>query len=327
MSKFKRGISRILIVFLVLLAVSVVMLAYFFIANDAPLLEGEVRYHIPYKDKLTLDVYFPTVEVYDKTPVVLFIHGGAWIAGRKESVNMNRFHGAFNTLRANGYAIVSPEYTLAKKDQAPFPACIEDAFAAVSWISENASDYNFDLENFTLFGESAGAHIAMMLAYAQPNDFNLPFEKQEFNCIVDVYGPSDLNLLYHSEYVDSVAAILGKLPEGLRNSLDISHRLFGFDPSEDSLKTHDFAREYAPVEYIHSGAPPTLIIHGTEDQVVPIDQSEVLLQQLSLYNINHESHKLDGANHGFIGATDIQKDSVQACISTFVRNHYTDRIP
>lgn len=327
MVRIKRFTKKLLLYALLIIVSFTLFLVIYFIANDAPLLEGEVKYHIPFKDKLTLDVYFPTNEVYDKTPVVLFIHGGAWIAGRKESVNLNRFHGAINTLRANGYVIVSPEYTLAKTDQTPFPYCIEDAFAAANWVSKNATDYNFDLDNFTLFGESAGAHIALMLAYAQPDDFNLIFEKVDFNCIVDVYGPTELNMLYHSETVDSVNAILNKLPEALKNSLDISQRLFGFDPSEDSIKTYNFARNYSPITYLHPGAPPTLIIHGGDDQVVPIDQSEVLLQQLATHNISHEFHKLAGANHGFIGATDEQKDSIQVWISTFIQNHYTDKIP
>src|SRR5687767_14074552 len=83
--------------FFLLLTLVITMLSglgFFLIANDAPIITGNVTRNVEYKDGLKLDVYAPTRQVYDKTPVVLYIHGGAWIAGAKEGINFNRFNQA-----------------------------------------------------------------------------------------------------------------------------------------------------------------------------------------------------------------------------------------
>src|SRR5689334_237454 len=104
-------------IFLLLLLIFAVAflfaLSYFVVSNGAPIITGKVIRNIEYKPGLKLDVYTPTKQVYDKTPVVIYIHGGAWISGLKEGLNFNRFNQAANHLREAGYAIVSINYTLA----------------------------------------------------------------------------------------------------------------------------------------------------------------------------------------------------------------------
>jgi acetyl esterase/lipase len=113
------------LIFLIALAGgSCIVLVYFLVSNDAPIVVGNVVRNIEYKPGLKLDIYQPTTKVYDKAPVIVYVHGGAWIAGFKESLNFNRFNHAINTLRESGYAIVSVNYTLAQANKSPFPACL-----------------------------------------------------------------------------------------------------------------------------------------------------------------------------------------------------------
>ena len=83
-------------------------LAYFFVANRAPILQGKVKHHITFKEGKSLDLYLPTQDVYEKAPVLFYFHGGAWVVGRKEAINMNRFNGAINQLTQQGFCVISP---------------------------------------------------------------------------------------------------------------------------------------------------------------------------------------------------------------------------
>ncbi|MDP5138974.1 MAG: alpha/beta hydrolase, partial [Spirosomaceae bacterium] len=168
----KSGVA-ILLFFLALGA----WIAYFLLTTEPPITQGEVLYGVEYKNGQTLDIYQPTKQVYDKTPVVFFIHGGAWIGGRKESINMTRFSGAVNMLRESGYAVISPEYTLAEEGKSPFPDCINDIADAVEWTRANAETYKFDVNNFGIFGESAGGHIAMMNAFPDSVSYSETYKK------------------------------------------------------------------------------------------------------------------------------------------------------
>lgn len=311
------------VILIILLAGIIGFFIWFFVGNDAPAIHGKIIWQQVYKENLKLDVYLPTHSVYEKIPVVLFIHGGAWIGGSKESVNFNRFNGAFNQLREQGYAIVSPAYTLANRNHSPFPDCIQDAFDALRWIEENVNTYNFDLQQVGVMGESAGAHLAMMLAYSDPTVFDIKAVQQiKLNYVVDVYGPVDLEKLYHLPLMDSMKKYLDRLPKHIEERFDLPRYLFGFDPEADTARRLAYAKRYSPVTYLNKTAPPTLIIQGKSDEIVPIEQTRVLIGLLDSLLIEHEVHLLEGVNHGFIGANTQQKDSIQLWIVDFVKGNY-----
>ena len=319
----KSNIKKLLFLIITIVLLFIGSIAYFFISNDAPVLHGKIIFHKKYKDNLRLDIYLPTKSVYKKSPVVIFIHGGAWITGRKEGINLNRLNIAINKLRANGYTIISPEYTLARKSKAPFPNCIMDAFDAVKWIEENADEYNIDIDNIGLMGESAGAHIAMMVAFSKGNGFlGKNNHKFKFNYVVDIYGPTELKSLYYSESIDTILTTLNKLPERLSNQLDISKYIFGFDPKTDSIKSNEYMLAYSPINYLDKDAPPTLIIHGKNDRIVPINQSNILKSKLDSLLIENEYYEIDNVDHAFFGIKKEQKKKIQHQIVEFIHKHY-----
>ena len=186
--KHKKKIKFFFISTISLFVAGIGALIIYLFANQAPALYGEVLYHIQYNDKQTLDLYLPTKDIYEEKPVLLYVHGGAWVGGSKEVLSADRFNGAINDLRANGYAIVSINYTLASARQSPFPGCIIDGYQAIEWIKNNKDTYGFDLNNIGVLGESAGAHIAMMLAFTDPGDLDLDYQRTNFKYVIDVYG-------------------------------------------------------------------------------------------------------------------------------------------
>jgi len=292
----------------------------FFFFNDAPILFGEVIYGVEYKENLTLDIYQPTQPIYSKAPVIVFFHGGAWVMGRKEAINVNRFHGAINTLREQGFALISVEYSLASQGRSPFPYCIEDAFDALDWLEQNADSHGLDMGNVGVMGESAGAQIAMMLAYTSAKE-NFPRATISPQYVVDIYGPTDLQGLYEMPLVDSLDQYLTKVPDAIRKKVDIAHYLFGFDPQADSTQTVKFAQQYSPIHHLSKNAPPTLIIHGNKDRVVPVEQSYALHQKLNDLQVDAELHIVDGMDHALGNATPEQKLAVQKWIVAFIEKH------
>lgn len=315
---FKKTGLGLLLLFLILAT----WLVYFIVKNDAPILNGDVIYSSVYKDNLDLDIYTPTNKLYEKSPVVLYIHGGAWIGGAKESINNNRFNSAINQLRELGYTVISPNYSVAINGKGAFPDCIVDINHAIKWTAENADSLKLDLDNFGIFGESAGAHIAMMNAFPKKLSFDSTFYHVKFKYVVDVYGPNDLKGIYRSKLADSLGSIVATLPEYFRDDFDIAKRIFGFDPKADSIKADSIMRLYSPYNYLTKNAPPTLLIHGDADQVVPIVQSLNLKKVLDSLKIENELHVLDKVNHGFIDAQQAQMDSTQKWIVNFITAKY-----
>jgi len=320
MKKILKFLLRFSLVIVILLVGGIY---YFFKTNDAPILKGEVDFCIEFKQGLLVDIYLPTKKIYEKTPVVVYYHGGAWVIGRKETVNNARFNRAFNSLRDDGYAIISPEYTLGEYGKSPFPNNISDAFDVMIWIEENAEKYNFDLQNIGVMGESAGGHLALMTAFAEAEQFNSR-TKNSLQYVVAVYPPTDLHYLYHDQQfiLDSINLMTIGLPESIQKRLDLNQYLFGFDPELDSLKAHFFTENYSPINYISKKKIPTLIIHGDKDQLVPISQSKFLIEKLNQAAIPNEYHFLEGVDHALRGATNPQKEQVQNWIANFVNKNY-----
>jgi len=124
-------------------------------------------------DAQVLDIYLPEAEgVY---PVIVVCHGGGFKFGDQ---GMGIIKPIFSAATERGYAVVSVDYR--KSGEAPFPAALADVKAAVRWVRENADALGFDTENIAIWGESAGANLALMTA--------LTPEVAELNADVDEYA-------------------------------------------------------------------------------------------------------------------------------------------
>lgn len=322
MKKIPRFIKISLVVLLIVALAVIGTLKFLFVKTEAPLLYGTVDREIPYNNEFSLDVYYPTQRLLEPSPVVVFLHGGAWIMGSKTSVNFNRFNGAVNTLRNQGFTIISPDYTLARNGTSPFPQCIRDAFQVLNWMHQNAETYGLDTGHYGLLGESAGAHIALMVANANPARFNAPNLKVPPQYVVDAYGPTDLAALSRAPVADSLLALLEKFPDPIAQRFNIEQLLIGFNPTSDPERAQQLKRRFSPIEYLSSSSPPTLVIHGTDDRVVPADQSRALLRKLDELNVYNKAHFLQGVDHSFRKATDAQQDSVQHWVARFIYDQY-----
>ncbi len=208
---------------------------------------------IPYANtdnpRQTLDIVYPSVgEPPYKTIVVL--HGGAWMAGDKQSKSIASI---FQTTK-QGYALVSVNYRLS--DEVKWPKPLLDAKAAIRFIRANASQYNLDTEKIVVWGESAGAHIAMMMAATNghPAFENLTQGNQN-----------------RSSSVQGVIAWSGVADISRLSDLatPAANAVMGFDISRNWEKTNDAN----PIKLVAENFPPILLVHGTNDIVVPFSHS------------------------------------------------------
>ena len=109
-----------------------------------------------------LDLYRPK-DAEGKLPVLLNIHGGAWVYGDKKVYAPYCMY-----LATQGFAVVNASYRLAPKHT--FPAPLEDVGAMVEWVVDHAEEYGLDISNLFFVGDSAGAHLATAYTAVQLNE-------------------------------------------------------------------------------------------------------------------------------------------------------------
>jgi len=227
---------------------------------------------------LKLDLFTPK-GLDGPAPLVIWVHGGGWSQGNKDNCPALPF------LR-DGFAVASVQYRLT--DVAPFPAQIHDVKAAVRYLRSHAKEHNLDPARFGAWGASAGGHLVALLGTsgdvkdlegncgntAQPSTIS-----SRVQCVCDWFGPSDFTNMPGAEFVAGGAVV----------------KLLGGKPSEKP----DVAAAASPVTHITADDPPFLIMHGDEDKVVDIQQSEILEEKLRKAGVSVKLEVLKGQGHGF----------------------------
>lgn len=255
---------------------------------------------------VSLDLYRPKTSSSQKLPVVIYVHGGAWAKGDKVVRANNYIENFILKLVEKNFAVISIEYTLVS-DKVHFPLPIEDTKDAVRWVRKNAEKYNFDPENIGYFGVSSGAHLSLLAAYTNDNEYTgspeLSAYSAKVNYVVDNFGPTDLNKLLHTR--------LGKVPVSIvglffKPIVEIREKLVygisGYDISTEKRKAIDYLESVSPINDTEHGVP-TFILHGNKDKVAPLKHSKKLVKKLSKYNIENKLVVVEEGIHGF-GTTD-----------------------
>ncbi len=238
--------------------------------------EMDITYCTPNNMPQKLDVYYPSAG--GPWPVVMYVHGGAWNSGDKAE-------GLFlRGLTNQGFLLVSVNYRLATNGN-KFPVMIEDVKCAVRYLRAFASKYNLDPHHIGAIGASAGAHLVALLGTTdQTAGWDTPEyadQSSRVQAVVTLAGFSDF-----TRPVDEAAAMA------------IQYGIAGV-PSSDSPKMV----AASPITYITSDDPPFLIIHGDQDKLAPLEQSQILDEHLrsagvasTLVIVKNGEHSLQGNN-------------------------------
>jgi acetyl esterase/lipase len=228
---------------------------------------------------LALDAYLPNGGT--AAPLVLMIHGGAWMGGGRFQMGLTKWAGY---LAGAGLAVISIDYRLAPATS--FPDSFQDCLDAVDWSVEHATELGIDVTRIALWGDSAGGHLALLLAFSQTHP---GYSGPRMRCapgalraVAALYPPSDLLRLDAAERRGrggggSVAAFVGAEPAA--------------EPER--------WQQASPIEWIHAALPPVLLLHGTRDILVSSSQSTRLAEQLARAGVPHRLEIVAEAPHGF----------------------------
>jgi acetyl esterase/lipase len=230
---------------------------------------------------LGLDLYVP--DSPKPAPVVVWYHGGSWKYGHAG------FHLLVRDLTRYGFAVASVNYRLLGRRNR-WPAQLDDSLAALDWIRENGARYGIDGHRIGVSGESAGGHLAALVALRR----NRP--AVDAACVL--YPPTDM-------------IELGRRYAHFRNFSVFSQMFRGDIESRIHL-----AKDASPVSHVTRRAPPFLIYHGDRDWLVPPDQGWRLHSALKRAGVDSHFEIVEGKGHAF----DLD-DKQLAEVAAFFRKH------
>jgi acetyl esterase/lipase len=230
----------------------------------------------------TLDVYRPSKSANAfgserLRPAVIAIHGGSWNGGSAAAYRYDP-RNAVVRLAQRGLVVFAIDYRLARPGSPSWPAVLDDLREAVRWLRRHSGEFSIDPGRIAVMGQSSGGHLASLLA-SLPGENGPDGVSARVHAVVSFYGPSDLPALATSRHLahEPARAFLG----------------------ETANSPSDRAREASPIEHITRDIPPMLLIHGTDDAWVPLDQSVRMSKALDRAGVPHRLIVVEGARHGF----------------------------
>ena len=257
---------------------------------------------------LLLDVYLPEQASDEHVPVILFLFGGGWEAGNRHQLRRFGLH----EYPLQGYAVVTADYRYI--EDAIFPAQIEDVQSAIRWVRENAQTYGFDTGRVGVMGPSAGGHLASLAGTLnQPGEPGYDTDSAhhtDVHAVVNFFGPSD--------FLQGDAHRLEDADPWNAPDSSLS-RLLGA-PIETIPEKVAAAN---PITFIDGSEPPFLIVHGDEDALVPLHQSEILHEALQGAGVESELVVVEGGGHGYGG--DFYSDKPSLAVQAFFKEHLLDK--
>ncbi len=191
-------------------------------------------------------------------PTVVFATGGAFVAADRARMPQIRFR-----LAECGYVVASITYRTFPNSQLPAP--IEDVKSAVRFLKAHSKKFNVDPDRIALLGDSAGAYLCACAATTHLSD--------RFNV---------------GDHLEQSSEIIGAIDlYGLSDPIKVNG---GFMYSPDAVK-------FNPINYVDKNSAPMLLMHGTNDQIVSPEQTDLLFQALRAAGVDSERYLIPGADH------------------------------
>jgi acetyl esterase/lipase len=234
-------------------------------SSDAPL---TILHNLPYRDpaqkQCALDLAMPKDRAVPQRPAIVVIHGGGWIEGDKSSFASDE-HGVPGNIvefARLGFVAVTINYRLSR--EAPFPAALDDCRAAVRWLRAHADEYRLDSKRIGAYGNSAGGHLALLLAMMPPHELAASEPNSQESSLVQAAvsdsGPIDLTWRFDQATLGGVISrFMRGPPEGARRA--------------------QYERA-SPMSYVDQKIPPLLLIYGETDNQVEVSTADRFVEAL-----------------------------------------------
>jgi acetyl esterase/lipase len=248
--------------------------------------------------ELKLDLYAPE-NLSAPVPGIIFIHGGGWRSGKRQDYKIYTTRFA-----AKGYVVATVTYRL--REAGYFPNCVEDVKCAVRWMRANAASIKVDPDRIAVIGGSAGGHLSMMVGYSSDapeleGTGGHAGVSSAVQAVIDIYGPVDFSVYPERNHPLVTTFLQGTYEE----------------------QTHRFMKA-SPITYVDPSDPPTLIIHGTIDSLVPVTQSDLLAEKFQELGMDYWYDRIDGWPHAMDIANPVNR-RVEAVTTAFLADVFGPR--
>jgi acetyl esterase/lipase len=260
----------------------------------------DIVYGRKFGTALTMDIFTPREHV-NGLGIILVVSGG-WFSAHEaiQAVLVER-------LTARGYTVFAvvhgsqPKFTI--------PEILQDMNRAVRFIRFHARDYKIDPDCIGIYGGSAGGHLSLMQGTAGDRgnpDSRDPVERisSRVQAVACFFPPTDF-----LNYGKPGENALGRgVLAGFKAPFDFHERdakTGTFERVTDEAKILEIGKQISPITHVSADDPPTLIIHGDADKLVPIQQAESFVAKLKEAGVEAKLVVKPGAGHGW---ADLPKD-------------------
>lgn len=248
-----------------------------------------------------LDVYRPRHAGPDPAPVVLYVHGGAWVIGNKREQGKPMMF----ELVARGWVCVAVNYRLSPK--ATWPEHLVDVKRALTWVRAHISDYGGDPTFVAISGGSAGGHLCALLALTAGDPAYQPgFEDADtaVEACVPFYGVMD---------------VTGG-PEGCSRFGPGMVRMLEKTVMKTTEAEHpEVFRAASPTYRVHAGAPPFFVLHGANDTLVPVETARRFVERLRAVSPEPVAYaELPLAQHAFDVLASLRCQATTSAVADFL---------
>ena len=261
-----------------------------------------VHTHIPYAEageRNLLDIYHPHEPREGGFPVLLQVHGGGWMIGKKEEqAKPLMYH-----LAERGWLCVAINYRLSPK--AAFPAHIIDVKKAIAWVRENIAEYGGNPDFIAITGGSAGGHLSSLAALT-PNyaPYQPDFEETDtsIQAAVPFYGVYD--------FLDRF---------DIRPEMSMEKMLADKVMQCTQAQDHELWDKGSPLSNVHADAPPMFVIHGTHDSLVWVEEAQTFVSAMQKESTQPVVYgELPGAQHAFEVFHSVRTDHTVNAVTDFL---------
>lgn len=225
-------------------------------------------------ENLSLFAFYPEERDGGGRTAVVFFHGGGWVSG-----NPSYFFPHCQYFAKRGAVAFSVQYRLADKKEIEglkqVGDCIADCKSALRYIRVNSEKFGIDPNRIAVAGDSAGGHLAAALGLI--DGFDDPADN------LDVSGSPQACVCFN--------------PVADLNYEVIYNGIFAIEPVTDEARA--LAASFSPVANVRKGAPPMLVMHGSDDTVVPVEQARRLTDAMTKAGNRCDLIVLEGAPHAF----------------------------
>lgn len=223
--------------------------------------QADLIFKVMGERELMLTFLPPTKKRYEKAPVYFLITGGGWHSASRESM-INFSQPSVTILREYGYAVVSVDYRTIAEEGINMMDIVTDCFDGLRYVCHYADVLGIDKYNITTSGHSAGGHLCLLVAYANPDDFKCETSLEADYKIKATVPLSPITVMFDN----------GEYPK-THNLGTLADRYIGCDDIETRKLT-------SPICYASKECPPTLLCAGNADDLVLCNSSEFMYEAL-----------------------------------------------